>query len=236
MLENAISPAEERSLCQALAWRFSPSGLGETCRDFEKTDAWRASRDAIYEGTRLAMAEAISGSRSSRTRSAARTRTNTLSAYIHWDLVPGDVFQDLVQSPGRRRREHERHPDVPAGAGLGASRTRWSRRLTRAASNPAPVIVGVGVGGNSISAWLAKKALLPAPLGSHNADPFYADLEKRLLERINMLASGPMGGAWAGASSALARSRRILPLPHRLDAGGRQHPSAIRTAVQEFEL
>ena len=55
-------------------------------------------------------------------------------------------------------------------------------------------VVGVGLGGNfDYAALLAKKALLRRPLGSHNSDPFYADMEKRLLERINKLGIGPQG-------------------------------------------
>ena len=52
------------------------------------------------------------------------------------------------------------------------------------------------------SAWLAKKALLRRPLGSHNTDPFYADMERRLLERINKLGIGPQG--MGGRITALA--------------------------------
>ena len=39
---------------------------------------------------------------------------------------------------------------------------------------------------------LAKKALL-RPVGSHNADPFYDEMEQRLLKRINDLGVGPQG-------------------------------------------
>ena len=57
-----------------------------------------------------------------------------------------------------------------------------------------PTVVGVGVGGNfEYSAFLAKKALLRRPLGSHNSDSFYADMERRLIERINRLGIGPQG-------------------------------------------
>jgi len=48
---------------------------------------------------------------------------------------------------------------------------------------------------------MAKKALL-RPLGEHNEDPFYADMEKRLLERINGLGIGPQG--FGGETTALA--------------------------------
>ena len=55
-----------------------------------------------------------------------------------------------------------------------------------AGGNPCPpLVVGVGIGGTfDKAALLAKKALM-RPLDSENPDPYYADLEKELLEKIN---------------------------------------------------
>lgn len=39
--------------------------------------------------------------------------------------------------------------------------------------------------------WL-KKALM-RPIDSENPDPFYADLEKEMLEKVNKLGIGPQG-------------------------------------------
>ena len=60
----------------------------------------------------------------------------------------------------------------------------------RAGPNPCPpVVVGVGIGGGfDRSAELAKRALL-RPAGSPNPDPFYAEMEQELLERINALGT-----------------------------------------------
>src|SRR4030042_2067273 len=80
------------------------------------------------------------------------------------------------------------------------------RRKNTGTNTPAYIhweLVGGGVGGNfEYSAWLAKKALLRRPLGTHNPDPFYADMEQRLLERINKLGIGPQG--MGGRITALA--------------------------------
>ena len=80
--------------------------------------------------------------------------------------------------------------------------------VSDAGSNPCPpVVVGVGLGGNAeLCALLAKRALL-RPLDQHNTDPFYAEMEARLLERINRLGIGPQG--LGGTVTALAVS--ILP-------------------------
>ncbi|MCD7927856.1 MAG: fumarate hydratase [Oscillospiraceae bacterium] len=80
--------------------------------------------------------------------------------------------------------------------------------VSQAGSNPCPpVIVGVGLGGTSeMAALLAKKALL-RPLNAQNSDPFYAEMEGRILERVNALGIGPQG--LGGRITAL--SVAILP-------------------------
>jgi fumarate hydratase subunit alpha len=82
--------------------------------------------------------------------------------------------------------------------------------VDKAGSNPCPpVIVGVGLGGTSEHAGLlAKKALL-LPLDQDNPDPYYGEMERRLLARINGLGIGPQG--LGGTVTALGV--KILPYP-----------------------
>ena len=79
-----------------------------------------------------------------------------------------------------------------------------------AGPNPCPpVVVGVGIGGTfDKAAYLAKKALL-RPVDEPNADPFYAALERELLEKINTLGIGPQG--LGGATTALAVNVEWFP-------------------------
>jgi fumarate hydratase subunit alpha len=63
-------------------------------------------------------------------------------------------------------------------------------------------VVGVGVGGTfDKAAYLAKKALM-RHAGEPNPVPFYAELEKELLELVNALGIGPQG--FGGKTTALA--------------------------------
>ena len=56
-----------------------------------------------------------------------------------------------------------------------------------------PLVVGVGMGGDfEYSALLSKRSLLRS-IGERNSDPYYSDLEKEFLEKINALGIGPMG-------------------------------------------
>ena len=60
----------------------------------------------------------------------------------------------------------------------------------------------------TVRAWELQGALL-RPLGQHNPDPFYAQLEDELLERINALGIGPQG--FGGLTTALAVHVEAMP-------------------------
>ena len=73
----------------------------------------------------------------------------------------------------------------------------------KAGSNPCPpIVIGVGVGGDfEKCAYLAKKALC-RPVSIRNPKPLYAELEAKMLERINRLGIGPQG--FGGTQTCLA--------------------------------
>lgn len=72
-----------------------------------------------------------------------------------------------------------------------------------AGSNPCPpIIIGVGIGGDfEWSACLAKKALC-RDIALRNEDPFYAEMESNILDKINQTGIGPQG--FGGDTTALA--------------------------------
>ncbi|HHW46034.1 MAG TPA: fumarate hydratase [Clostridiales bacterium] len=74
--------------------------------------------------------------------------------------------------------------------------------VKQAASNPCPpMVIGVGIGGDfEMCALLAKKALCRS-LDIPHPDPYYAQLEKDMLEEINKLGIGPQG--FGGKTTAL---------------------------------
>ena len=89
--------------------------------------------------------------------------------------------------------------------------------VSRAGSNPCPpIVVGVGLGGDfELSAILAKRALL-RPLDEENPDPYYAQMERRILDKINRLGIGPqgLGGRTTALKvSILAHPTHIAGLP-----------------------
>ena len=71
-----------------------------------------------------------------------------------------------------------------------------------AGPNPCPpIIVGVGIGGDFEKSCIMAKKSLMRDVNDYNKDPFYADLEKELLEKINELGIGPQG--FGGKTTAL---------------------------------
>lgn len=135
------------------------------------------------------------------------TEDNT-PAVLHLRLVPGDKLTITVAPKGAGSENmtslHMLKPTTPQEV----VEDTIVQAVEQAGSNPCPpVIVGVGIGGNTEQcALLAKRALL-RPLDACNPDPLYREMEERLLERINRLGIGPQG--LGGTVTALAVS--ILP-------------------------
>ncbi len=77
----------------------------------------------------------------------------------------------------------------------------------------APGILGVAIGGDRGSSYLASKEVLFQSLDESNSDPQLAELEKRLTEEANQLGIGPMG--FGGRTTVLGT--KITGL-HRLPA------------------
>ncbi|MDO5560414.1 MAG: fumarate hydratase [Oscillospiraceae bacterium] len=75
--------------------------------------------------------------------------------------------------------------------------------ISKAGSNPCPpMVIGVGIGGNfEHCAFLAKKALC-RDISVRNPDPLYADMEQKMLNKINALGIGPQG--FGGTITAMA--------------------------------
>ena len=81
---------------------------------------------------------------------------------------------------------------------------------SKAGSNPCPpIIMGVGLGGTIEQAALLSKQALCRPMDKRNKDPFYADMEKEALEKVNDLGIGPQG--FGGRITALAVNIETYP-------------------------
>lgn len=131
-------------------------------------------------------------------------------AILHLELVAGDQMTITVAPKGfGSENMTSLHMLKPSVTQEMIEDTIVSA-VTAAGSNPCPpVVVGVGLGGDAEQcAILAKKALL-RPVNERSSDPFYAEMEQRLLRKINALGIGPQG--LGGTTTALAVAINAFP-------------------------
>ena len=195
ILENArIAKDEKLGLCQDTGLAVFFVELGEDV-EWNRDDGLGSLKEAISEGAKAGYDEGYL--RKSVVEDPIR-RKNTgdnTPVFIHWELEPGETFKVTFIAKGGGAENMSAVRMFAPAAGQKGIEDFVIETVDKGGSNPCPpIVVGVGVGGNfEYSALLAKKALLRKPLGSHNPDPFYADMEKRLLERVNNLGIGPQG-------------------------------------------
>lgn len=131
-------------------------------------------------------------------------------AILYTELVPGDRIEITVAPKGFGSENMSRIGMLRPSDGLEGVKEFVVRCVEEAGPNPCPpVVVGVGIGGTfDKAAYLAKKALL-RNVDEPNSDPFYAELESELLEKINALGIGPQG--FGGRTTALAVNIETFP-------------------------
>ena len=148
---------------------------------------------------------------------------NNTPAILHLRMVPGDRVDVTVAPKGFGSENMTKLKMFNPSVTREQVEDFIVECVSVAGSNPCPPVVGgVGLGGTSeVAAALAKRALL-RPAGEHHADPFYREMEERLLERINRLGIGPqgMGGATTALSVAiLTHGTHIAGLPCAVNLG-----------------
>lgn len=153
-----------------------------------------ALRIAVDEGVRRGYREGFL--RSSIVADPLR-RKNTgdnTPALIHTEIVPGDRLKITVVPKGAGSENMSTIRMMTPAEGPEEITEFVVEWVTAAGANPCPpIIVGLGIGGNfEYSALLAKKALI-LPIGCRNPDPFYAEMEQKIVEELNLTGLGPGG-------------------------------------------
>ncbi len=137
------------------------------------------------------------------------TNDNT-PAVIHLRLVPGDALCMTVAPKGFGSENMSKMKMFNPTATAEEIMEFVTDVVRTAGANPCPpVVVGVGLGGDfEYAAVLSKKALC-RDLSVRNTDPFYADMEQDLLNRINALDIGCQG--FGGDVTALGVNIETYP-------------------------
>lgn len=190
ILENAKIAAEgEFPICQDTGFAVFFVELGA---DVHVTGA--TLPEAITEGVRKGYGEGyLRKSIVSDPIKRVNTKDNT-PPVIWTDIVPGDKLKITFAPKGGGSENMSEVAMLNPSDGPEGVKNFVVDKVRRSGSNPCPpIVVGVGIGGTFEKvAWLAKKALL-RPIGDRHPDPYYADMELELLERINKLGIGPQG-------------------------------------------
>lgn len=127
---------------------------------------------------------------------------NNTPAIIHTRIVEGDKVHIMVAPKGFGSENMSAVKMFTPSATADDIINFVVDTVSKAGSNPCPPItVGVGIGGDfEYCALLSKKALC-RDLNYRNENPFYADMEQKMLDKINKLGIGSQG--FGGTVTAL---------------------------------
>lgn len=236
LLENARRAKDDRiPLCQdtGLAVVFIDQGANAfiTAPD-DSPDA--TLYDAVNEGVAAGYEKGLL--RKSVVAEPLHERKNTRTnapAIIHHRIVPGDQVQIILMNKGggcENKSQFRMFNPTENQDAVG----NWIAEVVRQAGANAcpPYIVGIGIGGDfELCCLLSKRALL-RPLADSHPDPFYADMERQLLRKINALNLGPQG--LGGDTTALAVKIETapchiasLPVAVNIECHSHRHKSAV---------
>ncbi len=131
-------------------------------------------------------------------------------AMLYTEIVPGERVKITVVPKGFGSENMSAIRMFKPSAGLQGIKDFILETVEAAGPNPCPpMVIGVGIGGTfDKAALLAKKALM-RPLDEPNPDPFYAELEREMLEKVNALGIGPQG--FGGLTTAIGLNIETLP-------------------------
>ncbi len=166
--------------------------------------------DAVNEGVRQAYQEGMLR-KSVVSHPILRKNTNdNTPAVIHVKLVQGDQIKITLAPKGGGSENMSLVKMLIPSDGIEGIKKLVLHTIFYAGGKPCPpLVVGIGLGGNLEESALIAKAALMRDLNDVNPDPVLAQLEKELLDEINLLGVGPMG--FGGSTTALSVKINAYP-------------------------
>ncbi len=206
ILKNAeLARSEQLPICQDTGMAVVFLKLGQ---DLHITGG--SLYEAVNEGVRQGYADGyLRKSVVSDPVRRGNTGDNT-PAIIHTQITDGDGLCITLAPKGFGSENMSAIRMLKPSDGIDGIISFVVETVKNAGSNPCPpLVVGVGIGGTfETCAYLAKSALL-RDVDSQNPDPYYAELEDILLEKINALHIGPQG--FGGITTALGVNVETFP-------------------------
>jgi fumarate hydratase subunit alpha len=234
LLENNDTAGENNiPLCQdtGLAVVFARQGIDTA---ISKNDKLGTLEEAVTEGVKRGYEKGYL--RKSVVQDPLENRKNTgtnTPSIFYLQQIPGDKIELSLMSKGggcENKSQFKMFNPTAKPEDI----TSWIIEVVKQAGANAcpPFVIGVGIGGDfEKSCLLSKKALLNR-LDKENNYPFYAKLEKQLLNEINSLGIGPQG--LGGDTTALGVKIETapchiasLPVAVNIECHSHRHKSII---------
>ncbi len=206
ILENAdIAAEEEVPICQDTGMAVFFVKIGQDVRL-----VGGLLSDAINEGVRQGYESGyLRKSVVADPLRRGNTGDNT-PAVIYTELTEGDKLEITIAPKGFGSENMSAVKMLKPSDGRAGVIDFVVDTVKRAGSNPCPpIVVGVGLGGTFEKAALLSKQALLRDVDSQNPDPYYAELERILLEKINETGIGPQG--YGGRTTALGVNIETFP-------------------------
>lgn len=160
------------------------------------------------------------------------TKDNT-PAVIHYNIVMGDILKIDVIPKGIGAENKSAVRMLTPSQGIAGIESFVLETVKNAgASACPPFFIGIGIGGTMEKAALMSKQALSQDIDRKNSDPYWADVEQRLVKKINELGMGAMnlkGRITAMGVNILTYPTHIGGLPVAVNIGC--HVSRHKSAV-----
>lgn len=169
-----------------------------------------ALEDAINEGVRRGYVEGfLRKSVVSDPLIRENTKDNT-PAVIYYEMIPGENVKITVAPKGFGSENMSRVFMLKPSDGIEGVKRAILTAVQDAGPNACPpMVVGVGIGGTFEKCALMAKKALSRPVNEHSSIPYVREMEKELLEKINLSGIGP--GGLGGTTTALAVNINTYP-------------------------
>ena len=137
------------------------------------------------------------------------TQNNT-PAVIYYDFTDGDKIKLTFAPKGFGSENKGALKMLNPSDGVEGIIDFVINTVKKAGPNPCPpIVVGIGIGGTMDKVCVLAKKALTRDINIPNLDPFYAELEEKLLREINRLGIGAAG--LGGTTTALGVNIETFP-------------------------